>query len=263
MKRYWCDQCTMTFIQQRNVLNHVRNVHTQVNCQQCGKIFFGKSALKKHVKIHYVPKLHNCATCSRQFVRTYNLLLHMKLCESDENSDAGIVGRNKTGIERRKSQKSTKRSKVGMIMRVLSAFKGVAATYRLSLNQNDEIDAVKDSISAMERKITKYEVRRQALKFTMAIHAVFVKANDSSIETNPAVVLNTQPFQVYAVTDVPTCLVNAYEQLISDIELFQRNGCGWVLAHVNSLDLTLWEPDPLRGSSYHELPITGVLKRKF
>ena len=71
-----------------------------MNCQQCGKIF-GESALKKHVKIHNVPKLHNCATCSRQIGRMYNLLLHMKLCKSEENSGAGIGGRNKTGIERR------------------------------------------------------------------------------------------------------------------------------------------------------------------
>ena len=86
--------------------------------------------------------------------------------------------------------------------------------------------------SRWRERLANTELRRQALKFTMAIHAVFVKANDSSIETNPAVVLNTQPFQVYVVTDIPTCLVNAYKQLVSDIELFQRNGSGWVLAHV-------------------------------
>ena len=89
----------------------------------------------------------------------------------------------------------------------------------------------------------------------MAIHAVFVKANDPSIKTNPAVVHNTQPFQVYAVTDIPTSLVSAYEQLISDIESGSGSGSGWVLANVNSLDLTLWELDPLRGSSYHVLPM--------
>ena len=258
MKRYSCNQCTMTFIQQCNVLNHVRNVHTQVNCQQCGKIFFGESALKKHVKIHNVSKLHNCAMCSKQFACIYNLLLHIKLCRSEENSGAGIGGRNKAGIERRNESESdapTKRSKVGRIMRVRLAFKGAAATYRLSLNKNDEIDGLKDSIFLMERKISKYQVCRQALKLTMAIHAVLVKANDSSIETNPAVVLNTQPFEVYAVMDIPTCLLSAYEQLISDIKLFQRNESGWVLAHINWLDLTLWELDPLRGSSYHEFPM--------
>ena len=56
-------------------------------------------------------------------------------------------------------------------------------------------------------------------------------------------------------TDIPTCLVSIYEQLISDIELFQQNWSGWVLACINSLDITLWELDPLRGSSYHELPM--------
>ena len=80
----------------------------------------------------------------------YNLLLNMKLWKSEENRGAGIGGRNKAGIERRNESESdapTKRSKVGRIMRVRSAFKSAAATYRLSLNQNDEIDAI-----AMERK---------------------------------------------------------------------------------------------------------------
>ena len=42
---------------------------------------------------------------------------------------------------------------------------------------------------------------------------------------------------------------------MSDIERFQGNGSGWVLAHVNSLDLTLWELDSLRGSTCHEFPM--------
>ena len=85
----------------------------------------------------------------------------------------------------------------------------------------------------MERKIGDYQKRRQALKFTMAIHTVFVKANDPNIETIPPVVLNTQPFQVYAVKDIHICLVSAYKQLVNDIDLFQKNGSGWVLAHGN------------------------------
>ena len=69
-------------------------------------------------------------------------------------------------------------------------------------NQNDEIDALKDSIFAMERKINDYQRRRQALKFTIATHPVFSKVNDPGIETIPPVVPNTQPFQVYAVMDI-------------------------------------------------------------
>ena len=62
---------------------------------------------KKHVKIHNVPKLHNCGMCNKQFGHMNNLLLHMKLCKSEDG--AGIRGRNKTGIERRnESDASTK-----------------------------------------------------------------------------------------------------------------------------------------------------------
>ena len=59
---------------------------------------------------------------------------------------------------------------------------------------------------------------------------------------------------MYAATNISSSLEKAYIQLENEIDLFQRNGSGWVLEHVDTLDLTLWELDPLRGSSYHQIP---------
>ena len=39
------------------------------------------------------------------------------------------------------------------------------------------------------------------------------------------------------------------------IEIFELNGSGWVFSHFKSLQLTLWQLDPLRGSAYIPLPL--------
>ena len=38
------------------------------------------------------------------------------------------------------------------------------------------------------------------------------------------------------------------------IEVFELNGPGWAFSHFESLHLTLWQLDPLRGSAYIPLP---------
>ena len=147
--------------------------------------------IEKHVDVHDEPKLQ----CDKNFGHIENLVNHVKLYSSD--SGAGI-GRRNGRIKRRNETESgvpTNRAKVvSRMLRVRSTFKAAAVTYRLFLNQNNESDAIKDSIFAMERKIGDYQRCSQALKLPMAIHTGFVKANNSSIETIPFVVLNKQPF---------------------------------------------------------------------
>ena len=41
-----------------------------------------------------------------------------------------------------------------------------------------------------------------------------------------------------------------YRQLLNFIEVFELNGSGWVFSHFQDLQLTLWQLDQLRGSTY-------------
>ena len=49
-------------------------------------------------------------------------------------------------------------------------------------------------------------------------------------------------------------LDNVNRQLLNFIEVFELNGSGWVFSHFESLQLTLWQLNPLRGSVYIPLP---------
>ena len=217
-----CVDCNQVFSRRDAMLRHYRDSHTQLNCHQCGRIFFGETALKKHEKVHDEPKLHRCTSCNKHFNRKNNLTHHMKICYVKPPSTTTGFKR-KIGAER---NVRAKRLKTDRIIRIRSAFNGAAATWRLSVN-----DDLKNSVFEMEKKIADYQWDRKALKFTMAIHVVFVKANDSSVYTDPPVTLNTQPFSVYAETNISFCLVKAYNQLetiLNNSKETDLDGC-WMM----------------------------------
>ena len=59
---------------------------------------------------------------------------------------------------------------------------------------------------------------------------------------------------MYADTNVKTCLNGVYRQLLNYIDVYERNGSGWVLSRLEALKITIWQLDPLRASSYRRLP---------
>ena len=148
------------------------------------------------------------------------------------------------------------------IVKLRHAFNGAAETWRIRFPDSDDaITQLKDGILAMERKLSTFRYARIALKFTMALHAVFEQSSNPSIITEPPACLVSEPFEVYADTNIKEQLINTYKQLLNEIDVYERNGSGWVLSSLTSLDTSLWELDPLRASSYHRLPQWVINKR--
>ena len=58
---------------------------------------------------------------------------------------------------------------------------------------------------------------------------------------------------VYAADTAPP-LDYVNRQLLNFIEVFELNGSGWVFSNFQSLQLTLWQLDPLRGIAFIPLP---------
>ena len=79
------------------------------------------------------------------------------------------------------------------------------------------------------------------------------KAVDPSVVTQPPVTLTTEMIDVHAANAAPL-LDNVDRQLLNFIEVFELNGSGWVFSHFQDLQLTFWQLDPLRGSTYIPLP---------
>ena len=58
---------------------------------------------------------------------------------------------------------------------------------------------------------------------------------------------------VYA-ADTATSLDGINQQLLNFIEVFEMNGSAWVFSKFQSLQLTLWQIDALRGGAFIPLP---------
>ena len=67
-------------------------------------------------------------------------------------------------------------------------------------------------------QLYQYREDEQSLKFNMSLHVVFEQATDPSIITEPAVVLVSEQFELYADTNINEILQEASKQLKNRVE---------------------------------------------
>ena len=113
---------------------------------------------------------------------------------------------------------------------------------------------LQSSVQEMASRLKQYRQTEQSLKFSMSIHVNFEQSVDSSIVTDPPAVLVSEQFEIYADTDIDETLKLAAKQLENRIETYEGIGSGWIISNFVALDTTVWKLNPLRASSYHELP---------
>ena len=100
--------------------------------------------------------------------------------------------------------------------------------------------------------MTKFHQEHRAYKFQIAVCVVFHKAVDPAVITQPPVALTSEMVAVYA--DVCPPLEDVYRQLLNFIEVCEHTGSNWVFSNFASLQLTLWDLDPLCASAFLPLP---------
>ena len=99
----------------------------------------------------------------------------------------------------------------------------------ISMQETQHLDHLPTALHILLPSMKTFHIKH-AYKFQVAITIVCHKAVDPSV-----------------VTDV-------YRQLLDFIDVFELNGSGWVFSNSQSLQLTLWQLDPLRGSLFIPLP---------
>ena len=65
---------------------------------------------------------------------------------------------------------------------------------------------------------------------------------------------NSEEVIVLAATDLRDLLNVIFQQLLSEIDAFEQKGSGWVLFSLKKLTMNIIEYDPMRASSFIELP---------
>ncbi|XP_050072322.1 zinc finger protein 675-like [Anopheles maculipalpis] len=77
--RLTCTICNKLFNKSANLKAHMQQVHEGVNpfiCEECGKPFSSKGALKEHYIVHTDDRPYQCAYCSKQFKNAARLKIH-------------------------------------------------------------------------------------------------------------------------------------------------------------------------------------------
>ena len=205
-------------------------------CETCCKVFTMKKNLNQHRRqVHEERKIYECGICSKQFSRRQNKELHLLNCSRKINVQGGELPV--------KTYKTLTNPKFSPILRK-SAFGGCFADwfikypgdYRL-VDPNVLLQAAAESMKEIIKDHLYKHTKR--LKFTMSIHVVFEQATSPEVKTVPPVVLTTNPYDVWPITDLDECLTNAAKELFDKIETYEGYGSGWIIDYLDRLDTNI------------------------
>ena len=118
----------------------------------------------------------------------------------------------------------------------------------MDIKEANHLSALQGAITAFKPAMGKFHREHHAYRFKISVDVVFHKAVDPAVITQPPVTLTSEMIAVYADTFAPFEDVN--RQLVHLVEVYENNGSGWAFSHFSSLQLTLWNLDPLRASAF-------------
>ena len=203
-------------------------------CEICSKTFSYSHTLKRHrEQVHEKRKNHECGICHKTFARKQHKEWHLKTCS--RNVQGGeIIQKNYT---------KTKKLVFSPQFRI-SAFGGIIADWVIKIPDDysmvDPVILLMEAMKSMKTIITKHlHDHTKRLKYTVAGHVIFHQGCDPELETDPSVVLHTDPVSVYIGTDLDECLEESATEMMELVENYEGVGSGWVFDHFQRIDFNL------------------------
>ena len=203
-------------------------------CEQCTETFTEKRSLTRHNKdVHKDERIHKCQICQKQFSRKKNKELHQNNCITRINQD--------TPQERTYS--TINDLSFDIILRQ-SAFGGCFADWIIVYPQDyyysvDPTVLITASAKAMKNTLLDHLREHKQFKFSMVIHANFIKATNSDIQTIPPVCLSSALYTVWPTTDIDEDLETIPNELIQSILEYEHFGSGWIIDHIVRFDTNI------------------------
>ncbi|ODM91743.1 putative zinc finger protein [Orchesella cincta] len=84
-KPFKCSECPLRFRNKYRLKTHDDNIHRRIlrfPCRICGKRWYNRGDLNKHIAAHLKEKHHQCHICKRRFSDKNNVSLHLGLHKS-------------------------------------------------------------------------------------------------------------------------------------------------------------------------------------
>jgi len=183
-----------------------------------------------------------CTNCNRKFTRESHRNLHQRHCRRTSEIVRPAKQRK---IDEFASHPvvQTGGSSDGLLTEprlIESALNKKALTYRKDFeraNQNDPYGKLTNSLSLFKPIIQTELQNKPAVKYFFTLKTMFHQSKNPSIFTDVPVSFRSEVFS--ALDDSKLELHNrvTIKQLHEQIDLFQRNGSGWILDHFLNIDI--------------------------
>ena len=124
---------------------------------------------------------------------------------------------------------------------VESALKYTAVTFRKAFNTNNKRDVLqrlKEVVHSMKHVIEgQTRANAEAVKRYLSLNMNFCKSTRPGVKTNPAVTFRLEVFKSIDTHEIDYQFHVGYNQIVLQIDEFQRSSSGWVVEHLQHLDL--------------------------
>ena len=148
----------------------------------------------------------------------------------------------------RKKQPKTK------IKEITKALKGYAKSFEIStINNKDPLAQLQNTRKAIEHHIISMLKSMKGLKFVETLKVTFKKLSNGKTVHKTAY-FNSKPQTIINNLDITSSLEVSKQQILNMIAQWVSEGSGWTIQSVDNHYLNIAQHQPMKGSSYIELP---------
>ena len=135
------------------------------------------------------------------------------------------------------------------------ALKGYTKSYEISIkNDKDPLEQLKDTRKVIEHHITSLLISMKGLKFVETLKVTFTKySQDRTIDKTAY--FNSKPQTIINNIEIPEALQLTKQQILNFVAQWISEGSGWTIESVDNHYLNIVEYQPMKGSSYIQLPV--------
>ena len=134
------------------------------------------------------------------------------------------------------------------------ALKGYTSSYKISIKHStDPLSQLQNTRKAVEYHIIKALSAMKGLKFIETLKVTFSKAQDDGLIYKSAF-FNSQPQTIINNISISEALQLTKQQILNFVAQWISEGSGWTIQSVDSHYLNTVKYEPLKGSSYIQLP---------
>ena len=134
------------------------------------------------------------------------------------------------------------------------AMSGYTKSYEIKIKNNkDPLEQLKNTRKAIENHIKNIIESKKGLKFVETLKVTFTKMSGGEI-IHKSAYFNSKPQTIINNTEIFGSLQLSEQQILNLVAVWISEGSGWTIESVDNHYLNIVQYEPMKGSSYIELP---------